>query len=711
MSNQVPIQIARAPEAPSTENTFFGTIEVEEISIARWRTIFDSLGYPKGLSRSTLSLPAISGALIGQPITGALFDLLHVNFELGTNEGRDAILEAAAEQKIDTRSWPKDEAPRELAARVWLEQRSDPALAKVVERALMCASGALGTTRRYRQFGGEARPLRDPVRFSKALRRDLAAWCKETHRGDYAEVRVCELGGAVHFELLHGHRIVNKVVVEAKRRTTISLRPAHSDVVRYEPATGRLGIAAGSAAATDFYRGLFGRVIFGDPTYFQSGRFCTLDPLKQGRRAFDGPLDPRILRARLVGFVWRAGADDPERYQVTGKDCFRALAATKQDSGEGELLEATIKLEIKRPGGRPRTKRIRIKVPDHLGYERDGDELLVEEFLRTVGFTSRGLGLDDVASFWDLHPWTHSIARWRRSFGGNVDQMVAQGLLVPVERERAEHPDQPHVPAPLRVERLADGEVHGVSEDDDVPSITLRPCDLDGLRIDISALARSIASGLGLTGRVADLDGDAAVFNLGSRDFGGQAIRVFFLARRPRNGAAVGQRLQAVGGGARVVVIVPEGTAQTGNPEVELGAPCGPFARLLRPLVEAARLQPYVAANLYAPAGARLIVDRLHGIWVDGRKIDGLAADGHPARLLATLAGANGRPIPLDKLLEAVESMEATPKEAIRKLKKRTLDPIRKTFSAAGLPPPVGLEQMIARRGDAYVLTYSSYLA
>jgi hypothetical protein len=284
-------------------------------------------------------------------------------------------------------------------------------------------------------------------------------------------------------------------------------------------------------------------------------------------------------------------------------------------------------------------------------------------------------------------------------------------VLVPVTLRRAEHPDLPGEPPPLRAERLPDGGVYGFSHDDAVAPRTLTPCDLNGLRLDVGRLAGAIAGGLGLQGRVQDIQGDASIFNLGSRDLGKLPIRVFLLARAPLFPSVVAERLNSLSAGVKPIVVVPEGIAGTGLTEVELGVPCGPFERLIRPIIENGKLHAHVHAIEYAPAEVRLVIDRHHALaWLDGVPL-ALAADAQPFQLLTVLAEARGAGVPRKKILAEIASNGDDPEVAWRKAKKRTLDAIRASFSSAGRSVPADLERMIAPRTGGEALTFRSYLA
>lgn len=712
----------RPPPAPSSssppaggdsaENTFFSTIEVEELSLLGWRRILGKVGYPAGLSSAALTHDAIAAALVHQRLSSDLMDALQVNADLGTDDGRAAIFDAANDVGIDTTSWPKGETPRDLAARIWAEAQSDPRLGKAIDRALMCTTAASDGGRRYRPFGGkEPRRIADLDAAAKALRTEVLAWCKQTDRGDYAEVRKCEASGAYFFELLHGHRKEAKVIVKAKRRTTIELRLAHAEFIRYDPATGRLGVAARSREAIDFYRAALGTALFQDETFFKVGRFCTLQPIKErGRAAIERhDIDSRIIKVKLVDCLLSLGGDEDETVRLTGKDCFRTLQAKNISLNEGELLEATLEVHID-GGRRSRKKRVVLKVPDGINYRRDRDQALIDEYLRVVGIMPRGTEIEGREGFWALHPWIHSETRWRRSFGQDVDRMVKEEVLVPVTLRRAEHPDLPGEPPLLRTERLPDGDVYGISYDGDLAPRTLAPCDLSGLRLDVARLAIAIARGLGLQGRVHDIQGDASVFNLGSRDLGKLPIRVFFLARAPLLPSAVAERLNSLSAGVKAILVVPEGAAGTGLTEVELGVPCGPFERLIRSIIENGKLHAHVHAIEYAPDEARLVIDRHHAMaWLDRVPL-ALAADKQPFQLLLALAEARGSGVPRKKLLAQIASNGDDPEVAWRRAKKRTLDAIRASFSCAGRSVPADLDRMIAPRTGGDALTFRSYL-
>lgn len=93
---QAPRTISRpAVAAEETDNTFFDSIHVQALSLPAWTTVFEAVGYPKGLPRDALTHEAIADALVARRVASDLLEGLQALIDLGTEDGRSALCESA----------------------------------------------------------------------------------------------------------------------------------------------------------------------------------------------------------------------------------------------------------------------------------------------------------------------------------------------------------------------------------------------------------------------------------------------------------------------------------------------------------------------------------------------------------------------------------------------------------------------------------------
>src|SRR5580658_1820023 len=133
--------------------SFHDVTSLMEVSPETWRSIVTAAGESARLTGSVLTHEELWHSLMASPPGQDLLDALEVIHELGTDRGRDLLSNAADDQQVQLGA--VDDVPaRELAARVWLQSRSDNSVAQVLVRARFSALES-GRDRTYREFAGE----------------------------------------------------------------------------------------------------------------------------------------------------------------------------------------------------------------------------------------------------------------------------------------------------------------------------------------------------------------------------------------------------------------------------------------------------------------------------------------------------------------------------------------------------------------------------
>ena len=107
---------------------------IEPVALGSWSAILRVTGHPDAL---LTSFDDVRGILEKTNLTDPLADAVQTIIDLGTDSGRDAILDAARDRKIEPEDWEDDESPQDLVARLWVEARSNDVVANLVDCALV----------------------------------------------------------------------------------------------------------------------------------------------------------------------------------------------------------------------------------------------------------------------------------------------------------------------------------------------------------------------------------------------------------------------------------------------------------------------------------------------------------------------------------------------------------------------------------------------
>ncbi len=634
-----------------------------------------------------------------------LAEVVQTIIDLGDDAGRDAILDAARDQGIDTTTWDGDESSQDLAARTWIESRSDERVANILARALVEVH-ELKSTRRHQEFcGREALPI-DGRKQRDVLRRKVVAWCEANQRGDHAEVRVYRDRARTIFQLIHGHRIVAPLVVEESGRKVLRHRPAHFDHVEYDETNGALKISSQSRELIGAYKVIFGEVLFKDSAFFDSDDVCTLWPLQEkGRTALEQHgLGEEIDRVLLVSCVWKHGDD---RFVINGPDCFEAIRRKfNAPLQEGELVEA--KLALRFSSGKPRRVVVTIKVPNRIAYRRDiRRDDLIERYLRQIGV--RSTSDKSRRHLWTLAEGGHPLEVWKTLEGPHVDELVENGVLKQLSRQSAQHANFPKHGDVLVAHSIDEGhDRYGVSVDPDVPSRTLTLSDRDGLRFDAIAFGKALATDLELDGGVQDIDRGGAIY-LGSRDLGTTPrVAVVLLSRAPQDRAFLADVLYQKYKQAKLVVLVPSGAeGLPGNARIQLDSLSGPHKHLLAKIISELGIEDSVPAQLRAPPGHRLVIDKkTQEIFTDGVKLR-IERDTQPHKFIMVLAGAHEKNAKLEtKDIAALLSPNANSDNVARQAKSDAIKKLKQSFAAEDREVPPDLLKIF----DGYRINVPTFI-
>lgn len=653
---------------------------IEEIPLDAWQELFEAVGFPESLVGASLSYEAILASFANDAPSTGLLHALEAIHSLGTELGRDALLEAWRDRHLDEAPLPVDCGEREFAVRLFALQKSDPAVEAAIVHARIKVLATV-EQRSVHEFRGTVAGQVIRVGDAKAqLKERMLAHCKENDLGTHVQVDVFEDDGAWVFQVTHSDHTKTPLAIvdDGEARSMIKFRPVFCDVLRYEAKTGRLMVSARRASLVQAYVGLAGDAFFGDVTFFVGEAACTLTPLQaMGREALNAHNLPGVGRAWMTECTWRRG--DRQVHRIRSVDCFEDIEALGLPiSNEGELIEVKLKLQVADTSMRPAT--INVRIPGKISVTPPRHESIGHRYLEEIGVrrpASARHGLD----LWGLHPWRHPIDTWRALLVDRADELVREGVLVPCELNTVAHPDIPG--ATLEVHRIEEGRYLGVGSSDEIPSKSLSPTDVEGQELSLSALARFIGIQLELPdGQVRVIESN--VLDFGPLDLGEFRFRPFYLLSTPPNGLVI--RLQRMAQNDHVVLLVPNGRESSSDlAKAELETPVPSKRELFRSLVFACGLENLVPAIHCARRGTRLVVDTVYGsIWVDGVKIEGLKPGTHPFKFVELLARACPEALKSTDLSRRLSLAREDGTAAARKAKRGAWRAIREALAAHG---------------------------
>lgn len=680
--------------------SFHNVTSLMEVSLETWRAVITASGESARLGGAALTHEDLWQSLTTVSPGADLLDALEAIQELGTDQGRDLLSNAADDQQVQLGA--VDDVPaRELAARVWLQSRTDSGVAQVLVRARFSVLEA-GRDRTYREFVGQrARRMRT---LDQQLVLDaVSEWCRAQKKSEAIRVYIYERDGEWRCEIMRGEAVRRVVEIKDRRPEILNFRPAVADHLRYDPETGRLGIATRSPRLVQMYRELLGSLLADDPAFFSNENICTLKPLqKHGRSLFNQHRVPGIVRVEVVELRWRRG--DRDKVWVKGPDCFQILADLGARLLEGELVEARLLVWFSGPG---RRGQVTITVPGRIEINAGAREHLVEQLLDEIGIRGAFGVNDERLDLWSLYPWRLREELWRRHLGAQAfDRLVQQAALRSVRLEAIAHPDHPGLDGALAIEELDDYTTVGISDDPVIGVRTLTSSDMTGYELDIPWLARGIAAELELEDTSREITN--GVWSLGRRMLAPAAtVAVFLATRQPSNTAA--HSVRAAANGARPVLLVPLGRASDGDvPQIECRVPHGPYEGLLGQIVERLNLQDLVSPAVYRTEN--LLLDPNRGrAWYLGVPLTKLLAGTHPYRFAEKVAGAGGRLVTKEALREHLSPANQDD-SLVRKAKSDFMRLVRESFEEVGRQWPPTVAEIFKPQSGGYVLKATAYL-
>ena len=656
---------------------------IEEVPLALWSEVFDAYGWPASLAgkRDIFTHEDLKGALRDDDLSDGLRHGLETLHTLGTEPGREAITSAMNARGVRVKALPPETSARELAMHLYIAQRGDASLADVFARAQTQVQEGSQSSRYHEYIGKESKTIANLQKKKAALHAEVLRHCRTSDLGDHVQVEAFEDDGTYVFSIMRSDRTKKPLAIVSGQsaRATIAYRPVHGDVIRYEADVGRMRIAARAASIVEFYRGAVGRILFDDECFFSGDAVCSLEVLQE--RSGAALMNHNVYgigRVWMTECLWERGDRDLVKFQSA--DCFRSIADLGVSLTQGKLIQAKLKVEVIGKSTRPVT--VTIRVPSRIEITQRIYEPLIDQLLDVVGIRN-SRAVSPKIDLWSLYPWRHPIPVWRALFGAETDALVRDGVLVTVQLESVPHPEHPDAGRVLKVERLSNGEFHGVSKVAEISSRALSPTDIDGLELQPEKLRLYLRAKLCISISNAPWR-EGEVLELGAVEVGDESFYLAYALQKPPRGAGDGLRARA--NGAHVVLLIPSSQIDDSDIAKVMLDEALPSRRFVtRAAIAANGLEDRVPAVNRAPDRARLVVDRrLKKAWIDNIELADLKADSHAFRFIEILAGSGGNPISTAAITEALSPARADGDTTARSAKLSAKKLIDKAMSDAG---------------------------
>lgn len=642
-----------------------------------------------------------------------LIDALECVAELGTEAGIDRIFDLETQlDPVLPADFPTDIPVAEQVLLLWCTALRDPELAArlAIARSMVLAKGGQRATIHF--AGKEAReppPWRRPA--ERRLRHALGAVLERRGAGQYLDIVCAPDPHYLRFFVVRGASVRAVVTVNATStgRELTRFRPVVSDIISYDPATGRLALQLESRHMAREYCRAFGDVLFKDPEFFDGVGGWTLSPLQQRGRAalLGGPPLASVERVILRSFVWcpREG----ERIQVAGEDAFDLVERHHLPIQQGEIVEAKFHFSLHRTGRRGRAT-VTVRPPNVVrAADRDRDE--VEEHLAFLGFFAAESSC--VRDLWWAGDRVLPGHTWQRVLGIELHDAASRGWLTAAPLQHVGRGESALDPDTLTVDTATandEGDAVAIAYSDEGDADYVEGEDLNGWRLDAIQIASALAHALRIEG--APIVRSDEIIDLGRAQIGSVPVQVFFAHRQPATASSVlAEIVRPRPPAHRVAVLVPHGRALDGCSVVPLRS-FRDTQRCFGILVEALELHAEVPAVEFAPQGIRLVFDReRRQVWLDGLHLE--LTDGQfEFAVHVAIETLRQRPTATKELAGRIGSGRAA-SDSGRHLKREFVQRVQEVFTRNGLSAPELPDDVLIRsagRGGGYVFTLKPFV-
>ncbi len=671
-----------------------------EVSLPTWRSLFDACGEPTRFRDRSFSHQELTPSFVATPPGATLFAAISLIQEMGTDDGRTHIEQVAADMQIAFDRALSSHTARELIAHLAIRSQSEAAFADLLIRAQMTFR-SVDSSRVSRLFVGSGDATAEAID-EQDLKTGVSQWCAAHGKSEVVSVLAQKYNGDWLCQVVRGDPL--KLVPEIRERTvgTLVYTPAATDLLRYEPRTGRIHISTRSPQLVDAYRGVLGTLVAGNAQYFSGESICSLRALQEkGNGLFEANRVPGIEHVAVTDLFWQK--TNHGKVWVTGKDCFHVLADLQANLSEGELREARLRIEFT-GGGRGR---VTLKTPNIIEIKADPNQHLVEQLLDRTGLRG-AFDIDGAArNFWDQYPWQMKEPTWRRRLGGDFDRLVSDGVLRDCVLETVTHPDHPGASNALDVVQVSPTVAMGVSTNAAIGVRTLTTSDRQGYELQVPHLVEHIKSALGLEGNCAEISLGTGLWRIGVRALAPNAKMTGFVALRTPGPTASALIAQAATGTTPLLLYPHDCNGIAGIASLACRLPQGPFYSLLGDAVVALGWQSIVPPSVWS--AAELVVDLIQGA-ISFRGVHlALDVSSRSFKFGVILAKAQGAPVTHAAICEQISPSRPDAKNFAKDTKREFVEAIDAAFDSAGRQRPQK-DSVVGNPRHAYNLKVPAYV-
>ena len=330
------------------------------------------------------------GPVLPASLQAALVDLA----ELATPLGHEQIMALAEERGMTL--VPADETiPQEdLAFLVYLKERE----------LFLAARNRIKffEARLFAHYHGRQLPLpsaREDATTRLTLLRDrLVSWLRKRNRTGACEVRVKDLDEQMVFSITHGTAPTRAPDVDPGAVVLAERVPEQHDIIVFDKREDRLSVSARLPSEREFYRGVFGFVLFLDEAYFRVVRLYHARPLRErGSGALDVTGIDGLERVTLKRLSFLGTDRHHSKMEVTSDDLRDWLdrRKTRMLLRQRRIGSWTLGFQVRHDAG---ALDVDVWPPNQLRVDRRLQADLVHRFLQARGFEYRSGDADDPPS-------------------------------------------------------------------------------------------------------------------------------------------------------------------------------------------------------------------------------------------------------------------------------------------------------------------------
>ncbi|MBF0141620.1 MAG: hypothetical protein HQL74_15250 [Magnetococcales bacterium] len=349
--------------------------------------------YRAYLSKRGLSFPAFPyssihcaklSAILADPdehVPSRMVDALYFINEMSNINTVEGLIAAARAAHPDM-EFSIEASNADVVVQIWL---ADPDLV-----AKKHAASMINKPRSFEYYSsGDAQPQPLSIPHStviQAMESAMDDWFEKNRRGRNCRIIVADHGDKISFLIRHGMPMQREGTINNGESSSLCYRPEVYDVVFYDRTLGELGIrASGTKGEKRLYRETIGFHLFKNQNHFPEHQKFTLAPLAiDGANALVCSDIDGLERVVLTAYQNRLNEGYNGYNLYTADDVFLSMLEKQRSMPPAsDLTMAVFSMKL---AGVKNPRSLTIKLPNHAMYHRDGDSVVIDQWLAKRGF-------------------------------------------------------------------------------------------------------------------------------------------------------------------------------------------------------------------------------------------------------------------------------------------------------------------------------------